>query len=105
MDTGTIFPFIINRNVPAGGVMKVYRHFAAGISGNLEIEELSRRIGERHPEVAIEDIEILDSVKGVRYSGISRGQVEIDGTVAELNIDILAMGRRILIFENTIEAG
>lgn len=78
--------------------MKVFRHFTAGISGNLDITGIRSRVIEKYPEVGIEEIRLPGDVEGIRLSGISRGSIIVDSEL-NLSVDACVFPSGIIIFE------
>ena len=83
--------------------MRVYRHFVVGITGDIQLELLSKRVGEELPDVSIESFKLLDSMEAFRYCGFSSGRLILGEETPDFRMDLLVVGARTLIFETMIE--
>lgn len=67
--------------------MKVYRHFTAAISGSIDIEALTKRVEEKHPDLTVSRENLPGEVQGIRLAGITRGTITVEDDL-ELDMDV-----------------
>ena len=84
--------------------MKAIRHFAVGVTGRIDLNGLSRRVAERHPEVSIKDCELQNAVPCKVLSPISQGSLDIQDTVLDFSLDIYVFQQGVFLFEISMEA-
>ena len=84
--------------------MKAIRHFAVGVTGRIDLNEISRRVAERHPEVSIKDCALQNAIACKVLSPTSQGSLRIQDTVLDYSLDLYVFQQGVFLFEIFMEA-
>ncbi|OPL19087.1 MAG: hypothetical protein AVO35_12495 [Candidatus Aegiribacteria sp. MLS_C] len=84
--------------------MKAYRHFIIGVTGRIELNELTRRMAERHPGISAEDSALQDAIPCRVFSPVSGGTLTVAGTEIDFRMDLYVMHHGVFMFEVAMEA-